>query len=330
MPNTAMPARDDAAPGDTALPSRTDRRAVAQRAFMRRALAVTAGAGVIATVLAFVALSRPATTHKAQLALPSAKAANAAFVQGLVSAKRVTVAAPAVAATPAKAVRVTIENYAFSPATLSISTGTTVTWTNMDTAPHTVTVDSGPVTFTSPSLHKGDTFTYTFTTPGTYSYYCAVHPDMTAKVIVKGTPPTGTPTVTPTTSTPSSSASMPMPSGTATSCALSFALQTFLTHVNTAHLDESAGQQAQDILDLDSYVGNHLALFEKMLAPATNGGLSSAISTSLQALFTHINSGHLGESPGQQVQDILDFNQYIATHLALFQKMASGFESLAC
>src|SRR5207244_3148440 len=185
-------------------------------------------------------------------------------------------------------------------------------------------------TFSSPSLQKGDTFTYTFSTPGTYSYYCAVHPDMTAKVIVTGASSTSTPTATPTTPSATPTGGMTMPSGTTTDCAISGALQTFLTHVNSAHLDESPGQQAQDILDVDSYVGNHLVLFQKMLAPATGGGLSSAVSTSLQALFTHINAGHLGESPGQQAQDILDFNQYIATHLALFQKMASGFEGLAC
>src|SRR5213078_2725533 len=111
-------------------------------------------------------------------------------------------------------------------------------------------------------------------TPGTYSYYCAVHPDMTAKVIVTGSSSSSTPTAPPTTATPSptGSMSMPAPSGTA-DCAISSALQTFLSHVNSAHLAESPAQQVQDILDVDSYVGNHLALFEKMLEPLTEGGL---------------------------------------------------------
>jgi plastocyanin len=324
--------RADAATAGVAPASRAERRAAARQAFTRRALAVTAGAGVAATALAFVALSRPAAAPKAQLQLPSAKAANAAFVQGLLAAKPATTAKQAAvvpAAVPAGSTPVMIENYAFSPATLTIATGTKVTWTNMDTAPHTVTVDSGPVKFSSPTLQKGDTFTYTFTAPGTYTYYCAVHPDMTAKVIVTGSTSSATPTATPTTATPTPTDTMPMPT-TEASCAISSALQTFLTHVNSAHLDESPGQQVQDILDIDSYVGNHLVLFQKMLEPATGGGLTSALSTSLQALFTHINAGHLGESPGQQAQDILDFNQYIATHLALFQKMASGWEALAC
>ena len=58
--------------------------------------------------------------------------------------------------------------------------------------------------------------------------------------------------------------------------------------------------------------------------------MSSALSTTLQSLLVHVNTGHLGESPGQQVQDILDVNQYVATHLALVQKMVSGWEALAC
>jgi plastocyanin len=294
----------------------------------RRALAIIAGAGVVATLLAFVALSRPAATPKAQLALPSGKAANAAFVTGLLAAKPATTTTKASAK---NAIAVEIMNYKFSPATLTISAGTKVTWTNMDTAPHTVTVDSGPVKFSSPTLQKGDSFTYTFTTPGTYTYYCAVHPDMTAKVIVTGSSSSSTPTAPPTTATPSPTGtmSMPAPSGTA-DCAVSSALQTFLTHVNSAHLAESPAQQMHDILDIDSYVGNHMALVETMLEPVTDGGLSGALSTALQALFTHINAGHLGESPAQQVQDITDFNQYIATHLSLIQKMASGFEGLAC
>jgi plastocyanin len=331
MSDTAISDRAGEATADVVLASRAERRVAARQMFVRRTLAVTAGAGVAASALAFVALSRPTAAPTAQLHLPSANAANAAFVTGLLSAKKVaaTPATTAVAATPAGAVSVMIENYTFSPATLTISAGTKVTWTNMDTAPHTVTVDSGPVTFSSPTLQKGDTFTYTFSSPGTYSYYCAVHPDMTAKVVVTGSTPTATPTDTPSTSPTTPTATMTMPT-TETSCALSTALSTFLAHVNSAHLDESPGQQAQDILDIDSYVGNHLALFERMLEPLTNGGLSSAVSTGLQALFVHIDAGHLGESPGQQAQDILDFNQYIATHLALFQKMASGFEGLAC
>ena len=58
-----------------------------------------------------------------------------------------------------------IMNYAYTPASLKVSVGDTVTWTNMDTAPHTVTVTSGPVKFNSGTSQKGESFTYTFTEP---------------------------------------------------------------------------------------------------------------------------------------------------------------------
>jgi plastocyanin len=342
MPDIATLDRPEEAPA--LAPGRTERRHAARSAAIRRLLTVTAGLGVVATVLAFVALSRPAAPHKT-VRLPSAKAALAAFNTGLRTAQTAGTAGRRPSAKTVKpaavagSVAVQIKSYAYTPAALTIKAGTKVTWTNYDTAPHTVTVDSGPVKFNSPTLQKGDSFTYTFTAPGTYSYYCAVHPDMMAKVVVTGatstSPPSTTPTTPPTTPAPTTSPSggMPMPtrtSGGSSDCAVSYALQTFLTHVNSAHLDESPGQQVQDILDLDSYIGNHLVLVQKMLAPATGGGLTNALSTTLSSLLIHINTGHLGESPGQQVQDILDVNQYVATHLALVQKMVSGWEAMAC
>ena len=70
-------------------------------------------------------------------------------------------------------VDVTIANFAFNPATLTIKEGTTVTWTNTDSAVHTVTSDTG--VFDSGDLAQGATFSYTFTTAGTYVYHCLPH-----------------------------------------------------------------------------------------------------------------------------------------------------------
>jgi plastocyanin len=78
---------------------------------------------------------------------------------------------------------VSIENFNIVPATLTVAVGTTVVWTNHDDVEHTVTAsDSG---FSSPAIQTDGQYSYTFTTPGTYSYFCAIHPFMTAKVIVQ-------------------------------------------------------------------------------------------------------------------------------------------------
>jgi len=79
--------------------------------------------------------------------------------------------------------QVTIDNFAFNPATLTIPAGTTVTWTNQDDMLHTVTAANR--LFSSKGLETGDVYSHTFTTPGTYTYFCSLHPRMTATIIVK-------------------------------------------------------------------------------------------------------------------------------------------------
>ncbi|MFI6008580.1 cupredoxin family copper-binding protein [Streptomyces sp. NPDC051243] len=93
--------------------------------------------------------------------------------------------------------RVTMSGYAYSPATLTIPAGSTVTWTNQDTAPHDVKTTSAPAAFHSPMLDKGGSWSFTFTTAGTYAYYCTVHPSMTARIVVQAAPAT-TPAAAPT------------------------------------------------------------------------------------------------------------------------------------
>jgi plastocyanin len=78
---------------------------------------------------------------------------------------------------------VTIMNFAFSPATLTLKTGTKVTWTNKDTVTHTVTADQGA--FNSGLLSPGNSFSFTFTKAGTYSYHCNIHHSMMATIIVQ-------------------------------------------------------------------------------------------------------------------------------------------------
>jgi len=82
------------------------------------------------------------------------------------------------------AVEIKIDNFSFGPATMTIAAGTTVSWINRDDVPHTV-VDSDGKQYKSPVLDTDQKFSYTFAKPGTYNYYCSVHPKMTGKLIVK-------------------------------------------------------------------------------------------------------------------------------------------------
>jgi plastocyanin len=83
----------------------------------------------------------------------------------------------------ATAPQVTLEQAMFGPATLTIRVGATVTWVNHDGDLHTVTSTQG--LFASPGLDSGDTFAYRFTAPGTYPYFCALHPHMQGTIIVQ-------------------------------------------------------------------------------------------------------------------------------------------------
>jgi plastocyanin len=90
-------------------------------------------------------------------------------------------AGEAVATANSAAVR--IDNFSFTPPTLVVAPGTTVTWTNADDSPHSVREKDG--NFKSAALDTDDSFSQTFTGPGEYDYFCSIHPYMTAKIVVK-------------------------------------------------------------------------------------------------------------------------------------------------
>jgi plastocyanin len=80
--------------------------------------------------------------------------------------------------------QVTIDNFSFTPATLTVPAGTEVTWVNHDDIPHTVVSDDKS-TFKSRALDTDEKFSFKFDKPGTYPYFCSIHPKMTAKIIVQ-------------------------------------------------------------------------------------------------------------------------------------------------
>jgi plastocyanin len=82
-----------------------------------------------------------------------------------------------------KPVAVDVKEFKFTPASITVAPGTTVTWRNGDEEPHTVISTDG--VFKSSALESGARFSYTFSKPGTYHYICSLHPHMQADVIVR-------------------------------------------------------------------------------------------------------------------------------------------------
>jgi len=112
-------------------------------------------------------------------------------VGALVMAGGIFIAAPknrrfaALAQEKSVASEVKIDNFSFSPTALTVPAGTTVTWTNRDDIPHTVVSTEDPRVFKSKVLDTDEKFSFTFSKPGTYPYFCSIHPKMTGKVIVQ-------------------------------------------------------------------------------------------------------------------------------------------------
>jgi plastocyanin len=91
---------------------------------------------------------------------------------------------PAVAQSAASANGISIDNFTFNPPTVTVKAGTTVTWTNKDDIPHGIASANNAFT-RSKALDTDDSFSFTFTTPGTYQYFCYIHPHMTGTIVVQ-------------------------------------------------------------------------------------------------------------------------------------------------
>jgi amicyanin len=100
---------------------------------------------------------------------------------GSTAASAGTTSAPAAPA-PQGGTAVTMSNFKFDPATLTVPVGSTVTWTNQDEEPHTVAAKDG--SFHSPGIDTHGTYSFTFAKAGTFDYVCSIHPFMTGTVVV--------------------------------------------------------------------------------------------------------------------------------------------------
>ena len=92
--------------------------------------------------------------------------------------------APAALAVAADAT-ITIDNFTFTPAQVTVAAGTKVTWMNRDDIPHTITDAGTPRSFKSAPLDTGDSFSFVYSSPGTYHYFCSLHPHMQGTIIVQ-------------------------------------------------------------------------------------------------------------------------------------------------
>ncbi len=99
------------------------------------------------------------------------------------STSKTTTPAVSNTTTAAASNTINIVNFTFTPGTLTVKAGTTVTWTNNDTTTHRPISDTG--VFDSGDLAPGGTFSFTFNNTGTFPYHCSIHPYMTGKVIVQ-------------------------------------------------------------------------------------------------------------------------------------------------
>jgi plastocyanin len=109
----------------------------------------------------------------------------AAILQLALSAATAMSAAPAAAAD----IEVKIDNFTFNPARITVKAGTTVTWDNEDDIPHAVAASTK--LFKSKVLDTADKFSFTFTTPGVFEYFCSLHPHMTGTIAVEATTGSG-------------------------------------------------------------------------------------------------------------------------------------------
>ena len=105
------------------------------------------------------------------------------FAAALAAAPVVAFAGDTVTAAAVSPTVVEIHNMKFNPGVVTIAAGTKVTWVNEDNSPHTVT-DKGKV-FRSAGLDTKDSFSYTFASPGEFTYFCTIHPMMVGKIVVK-------------------------------------------------------------------------------------------------------------------------------------------------
>lgn len=135
------------------------------------------GLFVVLTIVSLALSACGATAAPATAAPSAATSAPVVVPPTSVPATDIPTSAPAAAGA-----KVTIAGFAFSPSTLEVKVGATVTWTNNDNMTHTVVADDG--SFKSDALDQGASFSFTFDKAGSYAYHCGIHSSMKATITV--------------------------------------------------------------------------------------------------------------------------------------------------
>jgi plastocyanin len=121
-------------------------------------------------------------------AMPISKTLQSALLAASLGAVCAPIVAPLVllahAQSTASANGISIDNFTFNPPTLTVKAGTTVTWTNKDDIPHGI-ASANNAFVRSKAMDTDDSFSFIFTTPGTYQYFCYIHPHMTGTIVVQ-------------------------------------------------------------------------------------------------------------------------------------------------
>jgi plastocyanin len=117
------------------------------------------------------------------IALSGARAGWASAADGATTAGTAAGSGAGASSAAASSAEVKIDNFFFSPQEIRVKAGTTITWKNQDDIPHTVT--STAKVFKSQALDTDDNFSFTFTTPGVYQYFCSLRPHMTGTIVVE-------------------------------------------------------------------------------------------------------------------------------------------------
>jgi amicyanin len=218
------------------------------------------------------------------------------------------------------AAKMDIKSNTFTKPELTIKLGESVTWTNLDDVPHNVVTTRAPVEIDSGIFKKGESFTYEFTVPGTYNYYCAVHPEMVGKVVVLDKDGAAVP------DEPAAPSESPLSSVFGPLFPKTSALQPGTVNPDDDPTTEHApGSTHGDNSSEETAAGTS----DNGAAPSSVYPYQPAadpVSGAVDPLIKHLEAAHFTRGAGAQVQDIAEFDSWAKSHQVLARQMTEYFQ----